>query len=160
MSQDILDQVRNDYKQILLDPQNSIITGNTEIKPFLGYYTIARKDGKLVLLSKDGAVVDKMSDNNTVPLADIAQTSSKTDIYKLGSYMFTETRKNAEGEDTKYFGIKNLSTDVNSNVIIEANMVSESLIYAPSANPDQVYVFAKFEGKDEFVVYKLTTDQN
>ena len=30
MSQDILDQVRNDYKQILLDPQNSIITGNTD----------------------------------------------------------------------------------------------------------------------------------
>ena len=30
MSQDILDQVRNDYKQILLDPQNSIISGNTD----------------------------------------------------------------------------------------------------------------------------------
>lgn len=133
--------------------------GYTEIKPFLGYYTIARKDGKLVLLSKDGAVVEKMSDNKTVPLADIAQTSSKTDIYKLGSYMFTETRKNAEGEDTKYFGIKNLSTDVNSNVIIEANMVSGSMMYAPTANPDEIYVFAKFEGKDEFVVYKLTTDK-
>ena len=138
----------------------SFSEGYTEINPFLGYYTIAKKDGKTVLLSKDGKVVEKMSDNETAPLHDIAKTSSKTDIYKLGVYMFTETRKNAEGKDTKYFGIKNLSTDVNSNVIIEANMVSESLIYAPSANPDQVYVFAKFEGKDEFVVYKLTTDQN
>ena len=28
MSQNIIDQVRNDYKQILLDPNNSILTGN------------------------------------------------------------------------------------------------------------------------------------
>jgi hypothetical protein len=132
--------------------------GYTEINPFLGYYTIAKKDGQTVLLSKDGKVVEKMSDNSTKPLQDIAKTSSKADIYKLGAYMFTETRKNAEGTDTKYFGVKNLSTDVNSNVLIEANMVSGSMLYAPTANPDQVYVFAKFEGKDEFVVYKLTTE--
>ena len=30
MSETILDQVRNDYRQILLDPQNSIISGNTD----------------------------------------------------------------------------------------------------------------------------------
>lgn len=132
--------------------------GYTEINPFLGYYTIAKKDGKTVLLSKDGKVVEKMSDNVSAPLADIAKTSSKADIYKLGAYMFTETRKNADGEDTKYYGIKNLSTDVNSNVLIEANMISGSMLYAPTSSPDQVYVFAKFEGKEEFVVYKLTTE--
>ena len=132
--------------------------GYTEINPFLGYYTIAKKDGKTVLLSKDGKVVEKMSDNETVALGDIAKTSSKSDIYKLGCYMFTESRKNANGDDTKYFGVKNLSTDVNNNVLIEANMVTGSMLYAPTATPDQVYVFAKFEGKEEFVVYKLTTE--
>ena len=30
MSQELIDQVRNDYKQILLDPQNSILTGNAD----------------------------------------------------------------------------------------------------------------------------------
>ena len=30
MTQDIHDQVRQDYQQILLDPQNSILTGNTD----------------------------------------------------------------------------------------------------------------------------------
>ena len=30
MSQELIDQVRNDYKQILLDPKNSILTGNTD----------------------------------------------------------------------------------------------------------------------------------
>ena len=30
MSQNIIDQVRNDYKQILLDPNNSILTGNAD----------------------------------------------------------------------------------------------------------------------------------
>ena len=30
MSREILDQVRQDYQQILLDPENSIITGNTD----------------------------------------------------------------------------------------------------------------------------------
>ena len=30
MSQEIIDQVRSDYQQILLDPQNSIITGSTD----------------------------------------------------------------------------------------------------------------------------------
>lgn len=30
MSREILDQVRQDYQQILLDPQNSILTGNTD----------------------------------------------------------------------------------------------------------------------------------
>ena len=28
MAQELIDQVRNDYKQILLDPKNSILTGN------------------------------------------------------------------------------------------------------------------------------------
>ena len=30
MSREILDQVRQDYQQILLDPQNSILTGTTD----------------------------------------------------------------------------------------------------------------------------------
>ena len=30
MAQELIDQVRNDYKQILLDPQNSILTGTTD----------------------------------------------------------------------------------------------------------------------------------
>ena len=130
--------------------------GFTEINPFLGYYTLAKLDGKTVLLSKDGNVVEKMSDNETVPFGDIAQTASKSDIYKLGSYMFAETRTSTTtGNETKYYGIKNLSTDVNSNVLIPANMVSGSLMYAPASNPNQVYVFAKYEGSDSFVVYKL-----
>ena len=135
--------------------------GFTEINPFLGYYTIAKLDGKTVLLSKDGTIVEKMSDNKTEPFADIAKTSSSTDIYKLGCYMFAETRtSDLTGEQVKYYGIKNLSTDVNNNVLIEANMVSGSLLYAPTGNPDMVYVFAKFEGSDTFTVYKLTTDNN
>ena len=134
--------------------------GYTEINPFLGYYTTAKKDGKLVLLSKDGTVVEKMSDNETVPFGDIARTSSKTEIYKLGAYMFAETRKNASGEDTMYLGIKNLSADVNNNVILEANMLAGSMMYSPTNSPDIVFVFAKFEGKDEMVVYRLTTDKN
>ena len=130
--------------------------GFTEINPFLGYYTLAKLDGKTVLLSKDGNVVEKMSDNETVPFADIAQTSSKADIYKLGCYMFAETRvSELTGKETKYYGVKNLSTDVDNNVLIPANMVSGSLMYAPTSNPDQVYVFAKTEGSDNFVVYKL-----
>ena len=32
MPQDIHDQVRQDYQQILLDPQNSILTGSTDSK--------------------------------------------------------------------------------------------------------------------------------
>ncbi len=130
--------------------------GFTEINPFLGYYTVAKLDGKTVLLSKDGNVVEKMSDNTTVPFADMAQTSGKADIYKLGAYMFTEERTSElTGEKVKYFGVKNLSTDVTSNLLIPANMVSGSLMYAPSSTPDQVYVFAKYEGKDTFTVYKL-----
>ena len=109
-----------------------------------------------MLLSKDGNVVEKMSDNETVPFGDIAQTSSKSDIYKLGSYMFAETRvSDVTGENVKYYGVKNFSTDVNNNVIIPANMVSGSLMYAPTATPDKVFVFAKFEGSDNFVVYRL-----
>ena len=138
----------------------SFSEGYTEINPFLGYYTTAKKDGKLVLLSKDGTVVEKMSDNETVPFGDIARTSSKTEIYKLGAYMFAETRKNASGEDTMYLGIKNLSADVNNNVILEANMLAGSMMYSPTNSPDIVFVFAKFEGKDEMVVYRLTTDKN
>jgi hypothetical protein len=135
--------------------------GFTEINPFLGYYTVAKLDGKTVLLSKDGTIVEKMSDNATEPFQDIAKTSSNTDIYKLGCYMFAETRTSElTGEQVKYYGIKNLSTDVNNNVLIEANMVSGSLLYAPTGNPDMVYVFAKFEGSDTFTVYKLTTDKN
>ena len=135
--------------------------GFTEINPFLGYYTIAKLDGKTVLLSKDGTIVEKMSDNATEPFQDIAKTSSNTDIYKLGCYMFAETRTSElTGEQVKYYGIKNLSTDVNNNVLIEANMVSGSLLYAPTGNPDMVYVFAKFEGSDTFTVYKLTTGNN
>ncbi len=130
--------------------------GYTEINPFLGYYTLAKKDGKSVLLSKDGQVVEKMSDNETVPFGDMAKTANSTDIYKLGAYMFFEDRESElTGETVKYFGIKNLSTDVNSNILIPANMVTGSLMYAPTSTPDQVYVFAKFEGKDNFVVYKL-----
>ena len=30
MAQELIDQVRNDYKQILLDPKNSILTGDTD----------------------------------------------------------------------------------------------------------------------------------
>lgn len=30
MSREILDQVRQDYQQILLDPENSILTGSTD----------------------------------------------------------------------------------------------------------------------------------
>ena len=30
MSREILDQVRQDYQQILLDPENSILTGTTD----------------------------------------------------------------------------------------------------------------------------------
>ena len=130
--------------------------GFTEINPFLGYYTLAKLDGKSVLLSKDGNVVEKMSDNETVPFGDIAQTSSKSDIYKLGSYMFAETRvSDVTGENVKYYGVKNFSTDVSNNVIIPANMVSGSLMYAPTSTPDKVFVFAKFEGSDNFVVYRL-----
>ena len=141
----------------------SFSEGYTEIKPFLGYYTIAKKDGKIFLISKDGNVVETMSDNQTEPLKDIAITSGadgSLPIYKLGSYMFVEVRKNADGNDVKYFGVKNLSTDMSNNVIIEANMVAGSMLYAPTANPDQVFVFAKFEGKDEFVVYRLTSNNN
>ena len=40
MAQDILDQVRNDYRQILQDPKNSILTGDTDsisMSSSLGY---------------------------------------------------------------------------------------------------------------------------
>ena len=40
MSREIIDQVRNDYKQILLDPQNSILTGdadNQTVSASVGY---------------------------------------------------------------------------------------------------------------------------
>ena len=129
--------------------------GYTEINPFLGYYTTAIKDEKLVLLSKDGEVVEKMSDNETEPFADIA----KTGLYRLGCYVYKEVKKNAEGKDTTYVGVKNLSSDVNNNIIIEANMLPETAIYVPKDSPDQIYIFAKYEGKEEIVIYKIITDE-
>ena len=129
--------------------------GYTEINPFLGYYTTAKKDGKLVLLSKDGVVVEKMSDNETEPFSDIA----KTGLYRLGCYVYKEVRPNAEGVETKYVGVKNLSTDVNNNIVMEANMLETTQIYVPKATPDQIFIFARFEGRDEIVIYKLTTDK-
>lgn len=121
----------------------------TSIDPFLGYYTIATLNGSCVLLSKDGKIVEKMSDNST-PLADMAKTSSKTSIYKLGCYMFTETR-----DGVSYFGIKNLNANVEKNVILEANMISGSLLYSPEGSPADVFVFAKYSENDTFAVYKL-----
>lgn len=121
----------------------------TSIDPFLGYYTTAVLNGSVVLLSKDGKVVEKMSDNS-VPFADMAKTSSKTSIYKLGCYMFTETR-----DGTSYFGIKNLNANVEKNVIIDANMISGSLLYSPEGSPADVFVFAKYSENDTFAVYKL-----
>lgn len=121
----------------------------SSISPFLGYYTIATLNGTEVLLSKDGKVVEAMSDNSK-PFADMAKTTSKTSIYKLGCYMFTETR-----DGVSYFGIKNFNANVEKNVIMEANMLKGSLLYAPDGSPTDVFVFAKYSENDTFAVYKL-----
>lgn len=137
------------YGAYNLDGQRVADFKYTSIDPFLGYYTIAVNNGKAVLLSKDGKEVEKMSDNS-VPLADMAKTSSKTNIYKLGCYMYTEKR-----DGTSYFGIKNLNANVENNVIIEANMITGSLLYSPDGSPADVFVFAKYNENDTFAVYKL-----
>jgi hypothetical protein len=37
-------------------------------------------------------------------------------------------------------------------------MLETTQIYVPKANPDQIFIFARFEGREEIVIYRLTTD--
>lgn len=126
----------------------------TKIDPFTGYYTIAERadeNGKTVrvLLSKDGVELQAMSDFS-VPLADIATTSSGTPIYKVGCYMSTETR-----DGVLYYGVKNLDANRAVSTLISNTMVTGSILYAPSASPSNVFVFAKFSDTDNFTIYRL-----
>lgn len=125
----------------------------TKIDPFTGYYTIAEKTVNnatvRVLISKDGKEISAMSDLS-VPLADLAKTSGGTAIYKVGCYMTTAVR-----DGVTYYGIKNLDANVSNNVIMENNLVTGSVLYAPTTSPQDVFVFAKFSATDNFTVYRL-----
>ena len=132
-----------------------------QIAAFRGFYTIARRpddEGNLiyVLLGKDGVEVSELSDGS-VPLADIATTSSKTAIFKIGCYMFKKDsgEKDENNKTIYYYGIKNFNVNADKNVIIPATMTTGCVLYAPANSPTDVFVFEKLTATDGTVSYAV-----
>lgn len=136
----------------------------SSLSAFRGSYTIGRKyntDEKKTenfIIGSDGKIVTEMSDGST-PLADIAISTSKQPIYKIGCYMFKvdSGQKNDNGEIIYNYGIKNFNPNVNKNVVMPATMKAGSVLYASSYSPQNVFVFEKIEigTSVTYTVYRL-----
>jgi len=129
----------------------------TSIASFRGFYTIGTRDdgtGKTVtvILGRDGKEYQTMSDLSTA-LSDMATTSAGTYIYKIGCYMFKETKNS-----TTYYGIKNFNPNTNKNTLLPASMLAGSTLYSPSNSTSDVFVFEKNTSTDNvvtYIIYKL-----
>lgn len=128
------------------------------LSAFRGSYTIGKaKDEdnktKYYLVGNDGKRIDEMSDGTT-PFADIATDSNKNPIFKIGCYMYKVASENNDG--TYRYGIKNFNPNVNKNIIMNATMISGSVLYAPSSSPSNVFVFSKIAGTtDDNATYEI-----
>ncbi len=119
------------------------------LSAFRGSYTIGQKKNdedvkKYYIVGSDGKVVEEMSDGST-PLADIATSTNKQYIYKIGCYMYKvdSGKKDDDNKTIYYYGIKNFNPNVSKNVIMPATMSAGSILYAPSTSPENVFVFDK-----------------
>lgn len=132
-----------------------------QIAAFRGFYTIARRpndEGTLTyyLVGRDGVEVSALSDGS-VALADIATTSSKTAIFKIGCYMFKKDSGERDANDKViyYYGIKNFNVNADKNVIIPATMTTGCVLYSPASSPTDVFVFEKITATDGTVSYAV-----
>lgn len=128
------------------------------LSAFRGAYTIGKakdEDNKTryYIIGSDGKAVEKMSDGST-PLDDMATDSSKNPIYKIGCYMYKIESPQKDG--SYRYGIKNFNPNVEKNVIMNATMISGSVLYAPSSSPNNVFVFSKIAGTtDDNATYEI-----
>ena len=125
----------------------------TSLSAFRGSYSIGErideKGNKITcIIGLDGTEVTKVSDGAT-PLADMALTSGKSPIYKIGCYMFKEDR-----DGKTYYGVKNFNPKVESNLVMAATMSSGTVLYSPSDYPEDVFVFEKI-GDGDTATYTL-----
>ena len=130
----------------------------TQLAAFRGFYSIARRpneDGVATyyLIGRDGVEVTELSDGS-VPFSDIATTSSKTAIFKIGCYMYKKTTSK-DGNDVTLYGIKSFNANAEKSVLIEATMETGAVLYAPSNSPADVFVFEKITGQDGTVTYAV-----
>lgn len=121
---------------------------------FRGAYTIGERydeDTKKtvrVLIGVDGVEITRMSDGST-PLGDMSSASA----YKIGCYVFKETR-----DGTDYFGIKNFNPNVGANVVMPAFITGKSsLLYASNSSPSDVFMFEEVTNGNNvsYTVYRL-----
>lgn len=134
----------------------------SNLEPFRGYYTmgVRAEDGERVIVGKDGKEVTEMSDGSK-PLSDFATTGTGGTgkaIYKMGCYMYADTRTE-NGKKVDYFGIKNFNANSSKNIVMPANMIPGSILYAPSNSPQDAFVFEKILGTAteniSYVIYRL-----
>ena len=121
---------------------------------FRGAYTIGERfdeDTKKtvkVIVGVDGVEITQMSDGSA-PLGDMSSASA----YKIGCYVFKETR-----DGTDYFGIKNFNPNVSANLVMPAFITGKnSLLYASNSSPSDVFMFEEVTNGNNvsFTVYRL-----
>lgn len=131
----------------------------SQIAAFRGFYTIAQRPDEngvdtYFLIGRDGVEIETMTDGSA-PFADIATTSSKAAIYKIGCYMFKKSTTDANGNTVNLYGIKNFNANSSKNVIMPATMETGAVLYASASSPTDVFVFEKITSTDSTVSYAV-----
>ena len=131
----------------------------SQIAAFRGFYTIAQRPNDdsvstYYLIGRDGVEIQTMTDGST-PLSDMATTSSKAAIFKIGCYMFKKSTTDANGNAITLYGIKNFNANSSKNVIIQATMETGAVLYASASSPSDVFVFEKITSADSTVSYAV-----
>ncbi|MCQ2409145.1 MAG: WG repeat-containing protein [Clostridia bacterium] len=145
----------DEYLYGLIDTKGNVVADfkYTSIASFRGFYTIAEKDNEgktaVVILGRDGKEYPIMSDLSE-SLSDIATTSAGNYIYKIGAYMYRETKGG-----TTYYGIKTFNPNAQKNILMSANMVQGATLYSPVTSTKDVFVFEKITSTDSTVTYVI-----
>ena len=143
------------YGAFDLSGNNVIPFAYSSIMPFRSYYTYAvtAEGNTRVLLGKDGAAAP-YEDGATAHFPDIATSSSNVALVQRGCYAF----KTSTDDGTRY-GVKNMSGDFGSNIVLDA-VLSSCTLYSPSSDNSLVFVWGNRAEDGAYCVYALTSSSD
>ena len=126
------------------------------IEPFRSYYTYAvtAEGNTRVLLGRDGTAAAPYEDGATAHFPDIATSSSNVALVQRGCYAF----KTSTDDGTRY-GVKNMSGDFGSNIVLDA-VLSSCTLYSPSSDNSLVFVWGNRAEDGAYCVYALTSSSD